>query len=87
MTKKRHPKPRTNSNSAPCCLHPSSDRERQADDFRHLFDLIWTRLLELSPGDRDNIDMMQAVVCICKLGWNIATDDETPKGIEKQCLN
>ena len=87
MTKKHRSKPKTTIKTLRRFQVPPFDQEQLEDDFRHLFDLIWTRLLELSPGDRDNIDMMQAVVCICKLGWNIATDDETPKGIEKQCLN
>jgi len=83
MAKKRHPKARANSNNQRSFLNPVFDRELLEDDFRYLYDTIWTRLLKHSPGDRDDVNKMQATVRTCMLGWNIATDCETPKDIDK----
>ena len=83
MTKKHRSKPKTTIKTLRRFQVPPFDQEQLEDDFRHLFDLIWTRLLEHSPEDRDNVELMGRIVDICKLGWNIATVGKTPAGIQK----
>lgn len=82
MAKKRQPKARTNNNRAGSFPRRPADPKQLEDDFRHLYDSIWTGLISQSPGDRDNVSMMQAVLGASQVGWNIAIHCKTPYDIE-----